>query len=172
MTVKEILLLGDEFLRKKSRKVFLSEINAEEINDLRDTLIDFTEKNGLGRGIAAPQIGLLKRMIYIISDEFEGILINPEITLKSNEIFFVWDSCFSLKAEIFCRVKRNKKITVSFFDEKGKQKSINAEDSFSELLQHEIDHLDGIMCTDRIESAKDLILREEWEKRGKPFLAG
>lgn len=163
--------MGDKILRKKSKKVPLQQIDKKLIADLEDTLIDFRKKEGLGRGIAAPQIGVSKRMLYIITKEFSGILINPRIVKKSKEKIKVWDSCFSLKAAIFCKVLRNREIEVEFFDEKGKKQKIVAKAALSELLQHEIDHLDGIMCTDLVKSTKDIIMREEWEKMGKPFLA-
>lgn len=165
------MLLGNKILREKSEEVSLQEIDSELISDLKDTLQDFKKRNGLGRGIAAPQIGVTKRMIYVIDEKFSGVLINPKIVSRSKEMIKVWDSCFSLKAAIFCKVLRNKEITVEFFDEKGEKQTLKASDSLSELLQHEIDHLDGVMCTDLIASPKDIILREEWEKLGKPLLA-
>ncbi|MEK6973135.1 MAG: peptide deformylase [archaeon] len=171
MAVKKILLLGNKILRKKSKKVSLQQIDKKLIADLKDTLLDFRKKEGLGRGIAAPQIGITKRMLCIITKEFSGIMINPKIVKKSKKKIKVWDSCFSLKAAIFCKVLRHKEIEVEFFDEKGKKQKIAAKDALSELLQHEIDHLGGIMCTDLIKSTKDIIMREEWEKKGKPFLA-
>ncbi|PIU21720.1 MAG: formylmethionine deformylase [Candidatus Diapherotrites archaeon CG08_land_8_20_14_0_20_34_12] len=171
MSIKKILLLGNKILREKSKKVSLRQIDKELITDLKDTLLDFRKREGMGRGVAAPQIGMLKRMIYIITDEFSGIIINPLIINKSKKKIKVWDSCFSLKAAIFCKVLRDREIEVEFFDENGKKQKIVAKDALSELLQHEIDHLGGIMCTDLIKSAKDIIMREEWEKMGRPFLA-
>jgi len=170
MTVKKIILLGNKILRMKSKNIHLDKIDKKLIEDLKDTLLDFRKKEGLGRGIAAPQIGINKRMLFIITKEFSGVMINPKIVEKSKKKIRVWDSCFSLKVAIFCKVTRNKEIEVEFFDEKCIKQKLMAKDALSELLQHEIDHLDGIMCTDLVKSTKDIVMREEWERMGKPFL--
>lgn len=92
------------------------------------------------------------------------VLINPKIINKSKEMFEVWDSCFCFKVQFFVKVKRYKKITVDYMNEFGKQKRIEAQGDLSELLQHEIDHLHGILCTDRMINKKQLIMRHEFEK--------
>lgn len=172
MPIKEILLAGDSILRKKSVEVINPTSEGKLVADLKDTLVDFRETNGLGRGIAAPQIGILKRIIYLFFDEFKGELINPKITKHSEETGLYWDSCFSFKAAFFIKVKRWKNIEVQYFDLNGEKKTIKADGEISELLQHEIDHLDGILFPDRkVEQGEWIIMKEEWEKLGRPFRA-
>lgn len=169
MTVRKVLLAGDPVLRKKTETIEDFNLEKSLITDLRDTLIEFKEKKGLGRGIAAPQIGISKKALYIITDEFEGELINPKIISHSSKESVWWDSCFSYNAAIFAKVKRWKEIEIEYFDLSGNKHKLEAEGSLSELLQHEIDHLDGILFMDRKkEEGEWLIMREEWEKLGRP----
>jgi peptide deformylase len=122
-------------------------------------------KSGGGRGIAAPQIGYLNRIVRIQTPDFTSFLVNPEIIAKSEELFDVWDSCFSLKGAIFVNIKRNRRIRVKYQDENGEKHTREFSDGTSELLQHELDHLNGILCTDHIEDNTRIVMREEWEKR-------
>ncbi len=164
MAVKEILLLGNPILRERCSLV--SNVNAGEIQTtighLCDTLFDFRARQGFGRGIAAPQIGSTKQIIYI-DFEYHGALINPKITKRSRQKFMLWDDCFSFP-DILARVVRNYTIEVSFVSEDGQRKKLKAEGALSELLQHEIDHVNGILAIDRAIDSKHIILRSEYEK--------
>ncbi|MDX9696334.1 MAG: peptide deformylase, partial [Bacteroidales bacterium] len=94
MAVKEILLLGNPILREKSEQVKLFDNKLNDIiNDLHDTLIDFQHRMKTGRGIAAPQIGVLKKIVYVHLPNRSFALVNPEIIEHSSETFEVWDSC-------------------------------------------------------------------------------
>ena len=164
MAVREILLLGNPILRQKCGKVkdFTGPGNPRLIRDLQDTLGDFRKRHGFGRGIAAPQIGVAKRIVFI--DVGKPLpLINPEITKRSRESMALWDDCFSFP-DILVKVRRSAVIMMSFQDDRGRRQSIKAEGGLSELLQHEIDHLDGILAIDRAIAATQIILRSEWEK--------
>jgi peptide deformylase len=101
---------------------------------------------------------------------FCGPLINPEIMWASAEMMELWDDCFSLP-DLMIRVRRNRTIRVAYQDERGARHTIEAEDDLSELLQHEIDHLDGILATERAISPHALSTRAEWEKRLKKISA-
>lgn len=166
--IKEILLIGNPVLREKSETVnsFNEELHSL-IYDLKDTLIDFQKRKKLGRGIAAPQIGVLKKVIYLYLPGRDFALINPKITWKSDEMIEVWDSCFSFDVAFFVKTKRYKSIKVSYQNEKGEFFDETFENNLSELLQHEIDHLHGVLATDHLKSNKDIILRAEWEIRYK-----
>ena len=97
MSVKTILLIGNELLRKKSERVdFEKDPVKKYIQDLRDTLLLFQKEKRIGRAIAAPQVGYQKRIVYMEKDDKRIVMINPQITQKSQEIFEVWDSCFAL----------------------------------------------------------------------------
>jgi peptide deformylase len=110
-------------------------------------MFDFHKKYGFGKGIAAPQIGILKRLVYIHRDE-PLVMINPEISERSDEIFEVWDNCMSFP-NLLVRINRHRSVTVRYLDDQWERREIKAENEYSELLQHEIDHLDGILATMR-----------------------
>ena len=167
--IRPILQLGNASLRKKSLPVrdFESDDLARLVEDLSDTLEDAKKRFGYGRGIAAPQIGELKRAVFIDASGFRIPLINPEITGASDAMFEVWDSCFSFNVEFFVLVDRHHSVKVEYFDGKGKKQVMCAEGDLSELLQHEIDHLDGVLATDRMKDRKRIMMRSEWGKTFK-----
>ena len=90
-------------------------------------------------------------------------MINPQITNKSEETFEVWDSCFSAAVAFFGKTIRHKAITVEYVDENQGRIQKNLKDDLSELFQHEIDHVKGILFTDRIID-NQIIMRIEWER--------
>ena len=104
-------------------------------------------------------------VVCIQMPERSFFLVNPEVVWKSDETFDVWDSCFSVNASFFVKIPRYTMIRVRYQDEKGVERTEEFSDDMSELLQHELDHLDGVMCSDHLREPKDLVMREEWEKR-------
>lgn len=162
--VKPILLLGNPTLRVKCRRVetFGTPTLRSLIDDLRDTLDDFKQRNGFGRGIAAPQIGVTQRVICVHIDE-PLALINPVIVKRSKRMFTLWDDCFSFP-ELLVNVKRHQSIEVSYRTADGERKNLRATGALSELLQHEIDHINGILAVDRAISSKHIVLRSEWQR--------
>ncbi len=176
MAVQTIRLAGDPVLRTQCKKFAVSSLASARglVEDLRDTLLDFRKREGMGRGIAAPQIGVGQRALYVFTPDFQGEMLNPLIVSHGSKEVFYWDACFSFKAAFFVKVLRHEEIEVTFFDLSGKRRTLKAKGGLSELLQHEIDHLDGILFVDR--AIKDshgrypLIMREEWEKLGRPSL--
>ncbi len=164
MAIREIALLGNPVLRKKCLPVkdVASDQTSTCIADLKDTLADFRSRNGFGRGIAAPQIGVPRQIIYTNS-EYRGALLNPKITQRSRKTFTLWDDCFSFP-DILVKVVRHYSITVAFRDEEGMARTLKATGAFSELLQHEIDHLHGILAIDRAVDSRHIILRSEFER--------
>jgi peptide deformylase len=165
MVICETVLLGDPRLREKSEAVVFDRRLPQILEDLKDTLTEHQRVYGMGRGLAAPQIGYSKRIVYIQTPGFKSYLINPEIVWRSPEMFDVWDSCFSMEAKFFVKIPRNRGIKVKYTDEFQKFHNETFNDDMSELLQHEIDHLDGIMCSDRLTDPKNITMRQEWEKR-------
>lgn len=169
MPVRRILQLGDPILREECIPV--ENVESVEIRnlvaDLADTLAHWRAETGYGRGIAAPQIGILQRVIFLkLAGEEPWPLINPEIVQRSEEKMIVWDACLSFLS-IFMQVERHREITVRYQDLQGETLLVEAgEDrNLSELLQHEIDHLDGILAIDRVIDTKTICTREEFEKR-------
>lgn len=169
MPVCPVLQLGDPLLRLKALAV--DDPQAQDIRDLirdlADTLAHWRAKTGYGRGIAAPQLGVSQRVIFL---KLPGVepwpLINPEIVERSEETITVWDACLSFLS-IFMQVERHRQITVRYQNPEGEILAFDAGDdrNLSELLQHEIDHLDGILAIDRVVDLKSICTREEFEKR-------
>lgn len=164
MPVRNILMIGNEILRNKAEPVdFVKDPVEEYIQDLRDTLYRVQKEKKIGRAIAGPQIGYLKRIIYMETGDQIITMINPHITQKSQETFEVWDSCFSADVAFFGKTIRHKTITVDFMNENQDRIQKKYTGDLSELFQHEIDHLEGILFTDRIID-NQIIMRSEWEK--------
>jgi peptide deformylase len=178
VAVRTILQLGDPGLREVASRV--ADLAAREIRllvaDLADTLAYWRASTGYGRGIAAPQIGVATRVIFLQLPEAEPWpLVNPEITWRSEAKIVVWDACLSFLS-IFMQVERHREIVVRYQDLQGEWKEVRAgeERDLSELLQHEIDHLDGILALDRITDIRTVCTRGEFEKRyraGSPYAA-
>lgn len=170
MAARRILLLGDAALWRRCARVkgVAAPATRRAIRDLRDTLLDFRKKNGFGRGIAAPQIGMLKRIIYVHfpKEGIDGAFINPRIIRKSKTKIRLWDDCFSFPG-LLVRVERWRDVMVGYTDETGKKRTIIADNGLSELLQHEIDHLDGILAVQRAIDGRSFALRGESGKSGK-----
>ena len=165
MPEREILQLGNPTLFERSLAVedFASRATQDVIRDLSDTLAAFRRDTGFGRGIAAPQIGALNRIIFIRMQPtgFSSPLINPKIVWESRERFELWDDCFSFP-DLMVRVERARKVRVEYNDERGLKQIVEAEGDLSELLQHEIDHLDGILAINRAVSPQAFATRAEW----------
>lgn len=169
MAVRPILQLGDPVLCEQCALVASpsSDEIKELILDLSDTLAYWRSNTGYGRGIAAPQIGMLQRVIFLQLPGAEPWpLINPQIIERSAEEITVWDACLSFLS-IFMQVKRHRTITVRYQNLQGETLTMNGGDerNLSELLQHEIDHLDGILAIDRVFDVKTICTREEFERR-------
>jgi peptide deformylase len=169
MAIRTVLQLGDPGLREIARRVenpTVPEIRAL-VEDLSDTLAHWKKTTGYGRAIAAPQIGSGVRVIFLQLPGAEPWpLVNPEITDRSEEKIVVWDACLSFLS-IFMQVERYREISVRHQDLRGDWHEIQAgeERNLSELLQHEIDHLDGILAVDRVTDIRTMCTREEFEKR-------
>ncbi len=147
MAVGDILLLGNPLLYEKSETVRQEEISSllPNIDLMFETVLDFREKYGVGRAIAAPQIGLMKRIICINIDK-PVVIINPELSDLSKEMFEIWDDCMSFP-NLLVKVMRHKSLTVKFRDINWQQKTWHLQNDMAELIQHEYDHLDGILAT-------------------------
>ena len=132
--------------------------------DLRDTLHEFQRTHGFGRGISAVQIGELKRLIYI---EIEGraySLSNPIYEFQSEDKFALWDDCFSFP-DLLVWLERPRTIRIRYEDETGAMQTLEVSGPFSELLQHEIDHLDGVLAIDRALGRNAFCTREEYNRQ-------
>jgi len=149
MSLKDILLLGDPRLYKISSSVVKEELEKlkPSIEIMHNALMEFREKYGAGRAVAAPQIGLLKRFIYMHIDKPQ-LIINPELYDFSDEKMEVWDDCLCFPG-LLVKVKRAKSVKLKYRDVNWDEQVWVLEGDLSELIQHEYDHLDGILATQR-----------------------
>lgn len=147
--LSDLLLLGDPRLYETCTPVKKAELPLvkEWVANLYNVMKDIRAKYNFGRAIAAPQLGIMKRLIYM-KIEKPVVFINPEFSFMSDEKFELWDDCMSFP-NLLVKVKRHKKITLKYLDENWQPREWTMEDGLSELLQHEYDHLDGILCTMR-----------------------
>ena len=136
-------------------------------DDLRDTLAQAREKYEMGRALAAPQIGAPLRLVVVETPGLNATLVNPEITDVGPDDFQVWDDCFSFPG-LYVHVTRAFQVTLSYQDLRGKPHSVALEGPLAELVQHEIDHLDGILAVDRAAGLDPFAFRAEWEKVHRP----
>lgn len=144
-----ILPLGNPLLYEVSTPVEKNEVPSllPVVQDLHDILFEFRAKYKAGRAIAAPQIGVMKRLIYM-NIERPVVIFNPELTELSPEKFELWDDCMCFP-NLLVRLERHRSLRLTFRDEKWEQHSWVLNDALSELIQHEYDHLDGILATQR-----------------------
>ncbi len=146
MAIREIRLSGDEILRKTSREV---EEVTDKIRELLDDMVETMHKYN-GVGLAAPQVGILKRAIVI--DLYDGEeplqLVNPKI-IKAKGKQEVEEGCLSFPNE-YAKMIRPKEVTVEALDRNGKKVKITGKDLLAQALAHEIDHLNGILFVDNM----------------------
>lgn len=161
MAARRILQLGDPLLREVSAPVTNWRAAAEVLRDLDDTLAEFRRTHGFGRGISAIQIGIPLRVIFLRVEGIVYELVNPTYTWQSEETFELWDDCFSFP-ELMVRLRRHRAVGLRHQDGAGAWHEITADGDLSELIQHEMDHLDGILAVDRAASTRDLATREEY----------
>lgn len=147
--LNDLLLLGDPRLYETCKPVVKEELPMVEdwVADLDNVMKEIRAKYNFGRAIAAPQLGIMKRLIYMNINK-PVIFINPEFSFLSEEKFEVWDDCMSFP-NLLVKVKRHKKAKIKYLDESWQYQEMELKDDLSELLQHEYDHLDGVLCTMR-----------------------
>ena len=151
MAVREMRYLSDHGLRTKAKKV--SAIN-QSIQQLIDDMIETMQRSG-GVGLAAPQIGIPLRVIVLQMPEEEPFaIINPEIVRRSGERELM-EGCLSVPG-YQGEIKRSALVTVKGLDRQGKVMKIKATDLMAQALEHEIDHLNGILYIEHLESQDKL----------------
>jgi peptide deformylase len=153
-TINDLLLLGDPRLYQVCEPVLQSELPLvkEWVSDMQQVMQQIRERYHFGRAIAAPQLGIMKRLIYMNIDK-PVVFINPELHDLSEDKFELWDDCMSFP-NLLVKVSRHRSLTVKYLDENWQPQQCEMEDSLSELVQHEYDHLEGILCTTRAVDGK------------------
>ncbi|WP_234122697.1 peptide deformylase [Clostridium hydrogenum] len=145
MALREIRLFGDEILRKKSRNV---EVVDDKIRQILDDMADTMYNAGNGAGLAAPQVGILKRLVVI--DMGQGLikLVNPQIIKKEGKQEVI-EGCLSIPNK-WGKLIRPAKVTVKALNENGEEIILTGTGDLAKCFCHEIDHLEGILFTDLV----------------------
>jgi peptide deformylase len=168
---QRVLLVGDPRLRERCSPV--EDLSAPGFRDDCERLVraleQFRSEHGFGRAIAAPQIGILCRIVAMNLGRGPFLLVNPEISNPSSERFTLWDDCMSFPW-LMVRVERHLHVDLDFFSENGAKRSWKSiEQAVSELVQHEVDHLDGVLALDRALKGDSVIARQVYEGRREWF---
>ena len=147
-----ILISGDPRLRQRSTEIETVDSNLmSEAKHLIATLRDFRERSGFGRAISSVQVGVMKRLVAMNLGAGPFILINPEITWRSDDTFLVWDDCLSVP-DVLVHVRRHSSISLRYRDHRFRERHWkHLPPDLSELIQHELDHLNGVLMTDLAE---------------------
>jgi peptide deformylase len=158
-TIHDILKLGDPRLYEMCEPVLESELALvpDWERQLHEAMEDIRRVYQFGRGIAAPQLGIMKRMFYLNLDR-PYVILNPELKDLSDEKFELWDDCMSFP-NLLVRVERHESLTLHYRDENWKPQIWEVTGAISELIQHEYDHLDGVLCTMRAMDQKSFKLK-------------
>jgi peptide deformylase len=145
-TLNDLLLLGDPRLYQVCEPVTFDELPLVKnwVADMHNVMQQIREKYHFGRAIAAPQLGIMKRLVYMNIDK-PVVFINPELSNLSKEKFELWDDCMSFP-NLLVKVSRHQSLTISYLDENWEKQEWHMTDDLSELLQHECNHLDGVLC--------------------------
>ena len=167
MAIKKIVTVPDSILRKKSLVV---EKVDKEIKNLMDDMLE-TMYKAPGIGLAAVQIGIPKRIVVIDISKDENkkdpiYFVNPELTWQSKEIATYEEGCLSIPDQ-FAKIDRPEKFTVKFLDYNGNTKEMKAEGLLATCIQHEIDHLNGILFIDYLSKLKKDIIIKKLSKNKK-----
>ena len=158
--IRELLKLGNPRLYDISALVLPEE--AEElqqwVTDLHDTLMEYRKVYGAGRAVAAPQIGVQKRLLYMYMDK-PYVFVNPVMEFPDDETYELLDDCMSFPG-LIVKVRRYRRAVIRYQDLDFRPQVMELEGDWSELLQHEYDHLDGILATMRAVDNKSLFMEQ------------
>jgi peptide deformylase len=168
MSILKVARMGHPVLRQKTRAVDKHEVRTPEFQKLIDDMIDTMDEYS-GIGLAAPQVHETRRLFVAVLDpdgkgEGEAVaLINPEVTPLVRDLVEGWEGCLSIP-DIRGRVPRCPHIKVSALNREGKRIEIEVRDFPARVIQHETDHLDGVLFLDRMRSYDSLTFLEEYSR--------
>ena len=156
---REILLLGNSQLYEVSEEVRREELEQLKpvFTDLFDCIKGIRREYGFGRAIAAPQIGVKKRLICILTDR-PYVILNPSLEFVGDEMMEVMDDCMSFP-NLLVRVRRYRHCILRYRDENWQEQEMRMDDDMSELIQHEYDHLDGVLATMRAIDSRSFVMK-------------
>ena len=165
MTVRKLHLLGSPVLRQRAAPVARVD---DEVRRLVDDLFE-TMRAAKGVGLAANQVGAARRVAVVdVGDDAPPplVLINPVIVARSGEKEIAEEGCLSIP-EIFGDVERAQRVTVEALDREGHRYSVEVSGYKARAVQHEVDHLDGILFLDHLSAVKRGLLLAKWKKARK-----
>ena len=168
MSILKVARMGHPVLRAKGRAIDKTEITSPSFQGFVDAMID-TMCEYAGVGLAAPQVHESIRMFVAMLDpdgQGEGdavVFINPEITVVGDQIVDGWEGCLSIP-EIRGRVPRAQQIKVTALDRTGRRFELELRDFPARVVQHEADHLDGVLFFDRMKSFETLTYLDEYSR--------
>ena len=172
-THDDILQIGDPRLRERAAAV-------EDVRDpavradgakVHAALMSFRERWGFGRGTVATQLGIPRRIIALHMPDWPDLIFNPEYTWKSPETFTLWENCMSFPF-MLVRTERHRSVSIRYLEASGEaQAREEVEVELAELLQHEIDHLDGTLAVDRAIDRNAILARKTFEADRERYLA-
>lgn len=174
--VQPIIQIGDKRLLTKSKEISIDEIDSKENQELYQDLFDTAKQKGLNSvGLSAVQIGVLKRVFVAkinLKDKKKSraewhLFINPTVTYNSTDTSTMWEGCLSVgtgKKQLFGPVSRPNEITLEYFDSEGKRKSLTTHAYGSHLIQHEMDHLNGVLFLTYINDPRNIWQSGELDK--------
>lgn len=156
-----ILLIGDDRLYQVAEHVGIFELDQIPIwtAQLKDALYAYRKQYGAGRAIAAPQLGISRRLIVMDIGGVVTVFVNPTLMFFDDEKMLVWDDCMCMPG-LYVQVERYKRCRIDYIDENLDPQFMELEGDLSELLQHEFDHLDGILMTMRAVDGKSFRMKE------------
>ena len=167
-----IARMGHPVLRAKARTVDKMELRNADLQQFIDNMMD-TMYEYSGVGLAAPQVHEGRRIFVAMLDPDGGgegdavVFVNPEITIKGDQVVEGWEGCLSIP-EIRGRVPRAQNISVTALDRHGKRFELELKDFPARVVQHETDHLDGVLFFDRMRSMESLTYLEEYSRYHTP----
>lgn len=170
MTLRPIVRLGHPALRTPARAVTKEDLAGAELQTLIDDLLE-TMLDAGGVGLAAPQVGVLRQLFVYVAvrrDEApaeadQRVLVNPMIEPAAGELVYDWEGCLSIP-DLRGLVPRHPKVRVHGLDRHGKPIHFVAEDYESRIIQHEFDHLNGVVFLDRMRDLRSLAMSAEWRE--------
>ncbi len=168
MSILKVARMGHPVLRARARTVDKAELKTQAVQDFIDSMVD-TMFEYSGVGLAAPQVHESLRIFVAMLDadgQGEGdavVFVNPEITVQGDQVLEGWEGCLSIP-EIRGRVPRAHHITVSALDRNAKRFELDLKDFPARVVQHETDHLDGVLFFDRMTSLASLTYLEEYSR--------
>ena len=176
MSVREIIKMGNPVLREIAEDFSPKEILSEETQSLVEDMWDSMEAAG-GIGLAAPQIGISKQLAVIrlqeqsdrypdMKDSEDFVIFNPKITVLDETEQGFWEGCLSIPG-MRGYVERPQNISVSFIDELGEFGTLDLHGFPATVLQHELDHLNGVLYVDRMADLRSLSFEDEWTRYSK-----